>query len=184
MKRERQVLHNHTLLISSVISHKRAWKIDVQSRKMSAQVTDTLCINRGLIRDGDDFMGHSLERAQHIQAFSPCWGSHKQTTKGPEIAKKWGKDKMSRIHKIDDTVPSFCFLQSRLPIFFLKVSCFWASPFAGIIPTFRGRIPNEVRNCRTGVGERVIPVNSCIFSLASLILAGGCARKYVSIDPV
>jgi hypothetical protein len=44
---------------------------------------------------------------------------------------------------------------------------------AGIIPTFRGLIPSAFKNCRTGVGLRVIPVKASILAAASATVAGG-----------
>jgi hypothetical protein len=145
------------------------------------QGTHTLGINRGIVGNGQQFMGDRIEGSQDIKTFSPRWSFDEQATHRPEIAQQGRQDKMGGIHKKDGSCAGRGFRQSRLQLFFLKASCVLASPLAGIMPTFRGRIPSERRNWRTCVGDRWIPVHSCILSLASFTLAGGYAWKYASM---
>ena len=55
----------------------------MQSRKLSEQGTDTLCINICIICDCNNFMSDRIESAKDMKAFSPRWRSHKEATKRP-----------------------------------------------------------------------------------------------------
>jgi hypothetical protein len=94
-------LYQGTALVAGIVQDEGNGDLQPQFNQLTQQLANTLGVDVGQIRDGDDLMRDRIQGPQDIEALPPARGFDPAPGKTPEIPQKRAEDKMGRIHKKD-----------------------------------------------------------------------------------